>query len=221
MPITTDDKNWTWALEKPCLERGFDASEISFRDIPSLIELNAATRLKRMAQPERLAQTDAWARPDDATWSPLEYAAHVRDGFRIFRARLHLMLDQVAPAFANWDQDTTAIAERYNDQDPATVAEELLAAADALAPDYPAVDDADLGRTDLRSDGSTFIVESLARYFIHDPVHHLHDVGADGSRWVDPSATEAARSLPTMLGWSGVWLLARLAFTLQQEWPEG
>jgi hypothetical protein len=115
-------------------------------------------------------------RPDDATWSPLEYAAHVRDVFRIFRERLHLMLEQDAPAFANWDQDATAIADRYSEQDPAVVAEELVAAADALARDYSAVDDADLGRTGLRSDGSTFTVESLARYFIHDPVHHLHDV---------------------------------------------
>jgi hypothetical protein len=30
----------------------------------------------------------------------------------------------------------------------------------------------------MRSDGSRFTVESLARYSIHDPVHHLADVGA-------------------------------------------
>ncbi|GAB3140737.1 DinB family protein [Marisediminicola antarctica] len=174
MPITPDDKNWTWVLEKPCPECGFDAGKVSFRDIPSLIDLNAA------AWPERLAQPDVRDRPDDATWSPLEYAAHVRDVFRVFRTRLHLILEQEVPAFANWDQDATAIAERYNEQDPAVVAQELVAAADALARDYAAVDDADLGRTGLRSDGSTFTVESLARYFIHDPVHHLHDVGGDG-----------------------------------------
>ncbi|MET3768355.1 hypothetical protein ABIB15_001035 [Marisediminicola sp. UYEF4] len=171
MPITPDDKNWKWVLEKPCPECGFDAGKVSFRDIPSLIELTAA------AWPERLAQPDVRDRPDDATWSPLEYAAHVRDVFRIFRERLHLMLERDAPAFANWDQDATAIAERYNEQDPAVVAVELVAAADALARDYSAVHDVDLGRTGLRSDGSAFTVESLARYFIHDPVHHLHDVG--------------------------------------------
>ena len=27
-----------------------------------------------------------------------------------------------------------------------------------------------------KSDGSAFTVDSLARYFVHDPVHHLHDV---------------------------------------------
>jgi hypothetical protein len=31
-------------------------------------------------------------------------------------------------------------------------------------------------RTGSRSDGADFTVESFARYFIHDPVHHLYDV---------------------------------------------
>ncbi|NDG11232.1 MAG: hypothetical protein EB111_05220 [Actinobacteria bacterium] len=31
----------------------------------------------------------------------------------------------------------------------------------------------------FRSDGSAFTVESIARYLMHDPVHHLWDVGAE------------------------------------------
>jgi hypothetical protein len=31
-------------------------------------------------------------------------------------------------------------------------------------------------RTGRRSDGARFTVETFARYFIHDPVHHLYDV---------------------------------------------
>jgi hypothetical protein len=31
-------------------------------------------------------------------------------------------------------------------------------------------------RSGRRSDGARFTVETFARYFIHDPVHHLHDV---------------------------------------------
>jgi hypothetical protein len=31
-------------------------------------------------------------------------------------------------------------------------------------------------RTGRRSDGAHFTVETFARYFIHDPVHHLYDV---------------------------------------------
>jgi len=31
-------------------------------------------------------------------------------------------------------------------------------------------------RTGNRSDGASFTVETFARYFVHDPVHHLYDV---------------------------------------------
>lgn len=31
-------------------------------------------------------------------------------------------------------------------------------------------------RTGHRSDGSSFTVDSFARYLLHDPIHHLDDV---------------------------------------------
>ena len=34
----------------------------------------------------------------------------------------------------------------------------------------------DWSRTGRRSDGAAFTVSSFARYFLHDLVHHLHDV---------------------------------------------
>ena len=70
---------------------------------------------------------DAGRRPTPSTWSPLEYACHVRDVCRLFEQRLELMLTQDAPTFDNWDQDETAVADRYGEQDPATVAGELTA----------------------------------------------------------------------------------------------
>ena len=170
MPITPDSKNWTWVLSERCPDCGFDATTLAFRDVPALVRSNAA------AWPDRLLRADARIRPDDSTWSPLEYAAHVRDVFRIFALRLELMLTREAPTFANWDQDETAIAERYREQDPLVVATELQSAADVVATAFERVSDADLARTGLRSDGSIFTVETLALYFAHDPVHHLFDV---------------------------------------------
>jgi len=32
-------------------------------------------------------------------------------------------------------------------------------------------------RKGLRSDGATFTVDSFLRYLLHDPIHHLWDVG--------------------------------------------
>ena len=31
-------------------------------------------------------------------------------------------------------------------------------------------------RTGFRSDGAAFTVATFARYLVHDPIHHLHDV---------------------------------------------
>ncbi len=170
MPIVPDTKNWTWVLEEPCPECGLDARSVDVRDLPGLLRENAA------AWPAVLARPDVRERPDDQTWSPLEYAAHVRDVFRIFDERFRLMLTEEDPGFPNWDQDATAVAERYAEQDPAVVSDELLAAAETLARTLEAVPDSALGRTGRRSDGSRFTVESLGRYLLHDPVHHLHDV---------------------------------------------
>jgi hypothetical protein len=88
------------------------------------------------------------------------------------------MLGQDGPLFPNWDQDETAVADRYAEQDPAEVAAALRQAASAIAARFEGVTGADWQRTGRRSDGASFTVETFARYFIHDPVHHLYDVTA-------------------------------------------
>jgi len=170
MPIVPETKSWTWVLERPCPECGFDASGVPYADIPRLAREN----IERW--PSVLERTDVRERPNEHTWSPLEYAAHVRDVFRIFRLRLQRMLDEDDPTFENWDQDATAVAERYGEQDPVAVARELVAAGAEVADDFEAVPESALDRTGRRSDGAVFTVVTLARYFIHDPVHHLWDV---------------------------------------------
>jgi len=115
-------------------------------------------------------------RPSPDVWSTLEYACHVRDVYRVFDRRLGLMLTQEAPLFPNWDQDATAIAERYGEQDPGTVAGELEDAAHVIAGHLDGVIADQWARTGHRSDGARFTVESLARYLLHDAVHHLYDV---------------------------------------------
>jgi hypothetical protein len=70
----------------------------------------------------------------------------------------------------------TAIEGRYAEQDPGRVADELVAAAAAIAARFERVAGDQWQRTGFRSDGAQFTVESFARYFIHDPVHHYYDV---------------------------------------------
>ena len=172
MAITPDTKNWTWVVERPCAECGFDASTIRAVDVAEIIRDNAA------AWPAVLARPDVRERPDDATWSPLEYAAHVRDVLRIYDHRLTLMLEHDDPLYPNWDQDATAVAERYNEQDPSRVGDELAEAAGVLADRFDALTGAQWLRPGRRSDGVSFTVETFALYFVHDLVHHRNDVGA-------------------------------------------
>ena len=172
MPIIPDTKNWTWVLERPCPDCGFDASTVRIADVPGILRENTA------AWPEVLLRPDVRVRPDDSTWSPLEYAAHVRDVFRIFSIRLSAILSADNPEFENWDQDATAIAERYDEQDPAFVSAELVSAGHQLADAFEAVPGEAISRTGRRSDGAIFTVETLGQYLVHDPVHHLWDVTA-------------------------------------------
>jgi hypothetical protein len=123
-----------------------------------------------------LLHPGATNRPVENVWSPSEYGCHVRDVFRLFDFRLELMLTEDDPMFPNWDQDETAISDRYDLQDPLVVRRELAIAGDLLAERFDAVTAGEWLRTGLRSDGARFTVESFGRYLLHDPIHHLWDV---------------------------------------------
>lgn len=112
-------------------------------------------------------------------WSPLEYACHVRDVLRLYDERLQLMLDHDDPLYANWDQDETALEQRYSEQDPDVVAGELQTAAEQVAARFAALQPEDWARTGRRSDGASFTITTFSQYFLHDLLHHLHDVGGD------------------------------------------
>lgn len=170
--IVPDDKDWTWVLERPCPECGLDTRAVDVTQVGDLVRANASSWQRVLAAP------DAGVRPAPDRWSPLEYACHVRDVFRLFDERLDLMLTEDGPRYANWDQDATAVADGYASQSPVAVAIELTRAGSALADRFDAVEGDQWLRTGFRSDGASFTVDTFARYFIHDPVHHLWDVGA-------------------------------------------
>ncbi len=136
-----------------------------------MVRVNAAAWRQVLAAGEATRQ-----RPAPGVWSPLEYACHVRDVFSLFDARLTRMLAEDDPLFDNWDQDATAEQERYREQDPATVSGQLSKAAEAVAASFEAVDGEQWQRPGRRSDGAHFTVETFSRYFVHDVVHHVHDV---------------------------------------------
>lgn len=168
--IPPDTKDWTWVLQRPCPECGFVAADLPGQQVPDAVT-EAIPRWLAV-----LARADVRERPRPDVWSPLEYAAHVRDVLDVFAGRVTLMLEQDTPTFANWDQDATAVERRYAEQDPAQVAVELAAAGARARDAFAAVPDDAWQRPGLRSNGSRFTVESLGQYFVHDVVHHLNDV---------------------------------------------
>ncbi|MCX6397245.1 MAG: DinB family protein [Propionibacteriales bacterium] len=171
MAIEPDTKDWTWVLDEPCAECGFDPAAVAVTDLPDLIEQNLRGWDGVLTGP------DAAVRPAAHIWSPLEYGCHVRDVHRLFAERVRLMLDVDDPVFANWDQDVTAVEDRYGDQDPRVVADEMAVAAAAIAAVFADVHPEQWQRTGRRSNGSAFTVASLGAYYLHDVVHHLHDIG--------------------------------------------
>jgi len=175
MAIASDNKDWTWVLERRCPECGFVSSEVPRGEIAALIRANAQAWMGILADdPERLRR-----RVRDDRWSALEYACHVRDVLRIVDERLNLMLTLDDPTYQNWDQDRTAVEYHYEDQDPDTVGAELSEAAARLAGDFDRVEGAAWERRGTRSDGSRFTVQTLGQYALHDVVHHVYDVTGD------------------------------------------
>jgi hypothetical protein len=168
--IEPDVKDWTFTITDGCDECGFDPSY----DVTATGERLRATVPAYVAA---LARPDAAQRPSPSTWSPLEYGCHVRDVFSLFGERLASMLAEDDPLFDNWDQDATAVEERYWAQDPVEVADTLAHGAAATGAAFDAVRTDQWKRTGRRSNGSVFTVRTLAVYCLHDVEHHLVDVG--------------------------------------------
>lgn len=94
MSITPDTKDWTWVLERPCPECGFESAAREVSDLPDLLGTTTT------AWTQVLARRDVADRPRPGVWSPLEYACHVRDVHVLFAERVRLMLAEDVPTFA-------------------------------------------------------------------------------------------------------------------------
>lgn len=176
-----DDKDWTWVLETPCPACGFEAMAFGREELGAKLRANAAEWRAVLSRGARVATRPPLESDEGGpVWSALEYGCHVRDVYKIFGERVTLMLKKgkkgKAAEFKNWNPNVTAEKENYGAQDPDRVAYELASEAGKTADIFDRVSDDEWQYTGLRSDGSSFTIESIGRYLLHDPVHHLHDV---------------------------------------------
>jgi len=166
-----DTKDWTWTIRSRCPDCGLDAGTIQVSEVADRLEAAAVEWVQILTQ-----NPAADRRPSPRVWSPLEYGAHVRDAVELCDARLVLMLVEDDPIFKNWDQDETAITADYPGLDPDQVAAEISGYSQTLVGRIRALEESQLDRRGVRSDGAEFTVRSFLQYFLHDVVHHLWDV---------------------------------------------
>ncbi|MEO7753157.1 MAG: DinB family protein [Terracoccus sp.] len=173
-PAEPDAADWTWVLTRPCPDCGFDAAHIRVDGVPEIL-LDASSRYAAV-----LVRDELRTRPRDGVWSPLEYACHVRDVCDVMRGRLEQVLagGGALVRFADWDQDASAVEDAYWRADPVVVAGELERSFAGAAAAFGRPTGDQWAWPALRSNGSRFTAETLARYFLHDIHHHLWDVNA-------------------------------------------
>ena len=143
----------------------------------------AAAAIRRLArtaadQLTGVAAATAGTRPDDTTWSALEYSCHVRDVLLVVRERLLLARREVDPTPAMMGRDERVEHDGYAEQDPTAVARQLVDAADLFANDLDRLDADAWDRTLVFAlpTPAPRSLRWLAVHTVHEVSHHLEDL---------------------------------------------
>ena len=169
------------AVDGVCEECGFDYDGVAdieigdkLRDFGRRYRVPLTRGLKGEALDDLVR-----AHPQEGVWSALEYTCHVRDVFAGQRRRVEQALVEGELVYAPMGREQRAIDDRYNEQDPVTVADELAANAEAMAVTVEALtsEQWSLGGLYGYPEPTPRDLRWLARHTIHEGHHHLLDVG--------------------------------------------
>lgn len=172
-----DERDWFRVVaEERCEECGMSAGDVARAELGPTILVEGDRWGALLASN---AGSGEWRRrPSAVAWSALEYGAHVRDVLALFGRRVAQATVEDEPEFGWWDHEAAALADRYNDQDPGTVAVALRTNAEELVAALADLDDAGWQRAGTRRRGERFTVEGLARFALHEAHHHRIEAGA-------------------------------------------
>jgi hypothetical protein len=117
-------------------------------------------------------------RPAAEVWSPLGYGCHMRDVALMQRDRLYVALVEDEPSFKPMYREQRVAFDRYDDQNPIAVADQLVMGIDLFAHALEGLDAEQWLRPLVYGfpDPSVRTVEWMAHHTLHEVVHHLVDV---------------------------------------------
>ena len=113
-------------------------------------------------------------RPDESTWSAIEYTAHVADILATMDDIFRRMLAEHHPTLGFFDPDQRAAQERYNERDPERVLADVAAGAQRVADTLGRATPDDWSRTASFPWGARDLL-TMVRNAVHEGSHHLRD----------------------------------------------
>lgn len=171
---TTDASWYSIVAAGPCAGCGLDSSAGAVQGLGSRIRDEASRWAALLATDDDAIRV----RPTPETWSALEYAAHVRDTLTVFADRAMRILAEDRPELGWWDHEAAIEDGWDNELEAAAVADDVARNAEHLATVLARVPADGWTRIGTRRAGEDFTVELLARFALHEVVHHRHDARA-------------------------------------------
>jgi hypothetical protein len=158
----------------PCAECGFTYLELPRRELADRVNGYGPLYASRLVS----ATGDLRTRPTPVEWSPLEYACHVRDVALMQRDRLYVALVEDGPSFKPMYRDQRVEFDRYDRQEPETVANQLAMATSMLANAFDPLTNEQWTRPLIYGypEAARRDVEWMAHHTLHELVHHLSDI---------------------------------------------
>lgn len=169
------------AVDGQCQECGFDYDGLSPAETPDALRTlgrRYQAPLTRGLPDEELDHL-VRSHPLPGVWSALEYACHVRDVFAVQTSRVEQTLAEDVPSYESVDREGRVQRDRYNEQDPATVAGEIAGNAGTLAERLEKLTAEQWARQGIYNypEPTERDLSWLARHTVHEGRHHLLDVG--------------------------------------------
>jgi hypothetical protein len=116
--------------------------------------------------------------PEPGVFSPIQYAAHVRDILRVYTDRMVLGVEQDSPTVSIFNP-AQEVFESYNQLDTQELAADIEAQAQRLAKIVETMGPSDWSRIVINDRGQygvyTFTIAGLACNAAHEAHHHLLD----------------------------------------------